>query len=81
MKKVKYVCRECNSDNVSVDAFVDWNEETQAWDLIRATYDEANCHECGDSTKLNEVPLETSNVRVSNQESNNTVDVLQHRGS
>ena len=59
-KKVKYVCRTCKSDNVSVDAFVDWNEDTQKWDLIRATYDEATCHDCGDSTKLNEVPLEPS---------------------
>lgn len=76
MKKVKYVCRDCKSDNVSVDAFVDWNEETQAWDLIHAVYDYATCHDCGDSTKLDEVTLdEIDQVRVSNQESNNTTDI------
>lgn len=62
MKIVKYVCRECKSDNVSVDAFVDWDKESQTWSIIRATYDDATCHECGESTKLDEVPLETSDL-------------------
>lgn len=57
-KKVKYVCRDCKSDNVSVDAYVDWNQEKQEWCDIRATYDDATCHECGDSTKLIEVPAD-----------------------
>lgn len=72
-KKVKYVCRECKNDNVSVDAYVDWNPITQEWTDIRAIFDEATCHECEGSTKLDEVELDAdpAQVRVSNQESNN----------
>ena len=59
-KRVKYVCCDCGSDNVSVDAFVDWNQEKQEWCDIRATYDEATCHECGDFCKLNGVPADAN---------------------
>ena len=73
MKKVIYVCGRCGSDNVSKDAFVDWNVTKQEWNIVRAVYDEATCHDCGDSTHLVEQDFnaDPAQVRVSNQESNN----------
>lgn len=72
MKKIKFVCRYCGSDNVSVDAYVDWNPEKQEWSDIRAVYESATCHECGDSCKLKEVPYaDSAQMGIPNQESNN----------
>jgi hypothetical protein len=78
MSKVTYVCGCCGSDNVSKDAFVDWNITNQEWDLVRAVYDEATCHDCGDSTRLVEQEIndtDSAQMGVSNQESNNASDV------
>ena len=72
MSKKQMVCRDCGSDDVSVDAYVDWNVETQSWDIIRATYESATCHQCGDSCKLNEVPYaDPAQVRVPDEAGNN----------
>lgn len=47
----RYVCSDCGSDNVSLDASAKWSVEEQKWEL-NATYDQAYCHECDHDTKL-----------------------------
>ena len=45
------VCRSCRSERVAVDAWACWNPETGMWELEN-TFDDAHCHQCEDSTKL-----------------------------
>ena len=45
MKK-RVVCKDCGSTNVSVDAYAQWNEVTQRFDLLQ-TFDKGHfCHDC-----------------------------------
>lgn len=51
-KKIKFVCPDCGSDDVSRDAYAVWNIETQKWEL-EGMYDAMQCNEptCGYSDK------------------------------
>jgi hypothetical protein len=40
----KYVCTKCGSDDIRVEADVEWNYETQSWDVNEITWDE--CNDC-----------------------------------
>lgn len=54
--KIKYICARCKSDSVGEEAFCDWNVEKQRWEIANFT-GEAFCHECADSTTLEEVKI------------------------
>jgi hypothetical protein len=56
--KVAVRCRTCKSENVSLDAWADWDVEAQQW-VLGTTFDYAHCHTCEGETRLVEVPLET----------------------
>lgn len=59
MQRVKIVCAECGSDNVSKDATAHWNVETQAWDQVAAVFDKPNfCQDCEIEVSLKEIPLD-----------------------
>jgi len=49
--KIKYVCKHCSSDNVGRDAFCDWNQQTQEWEISNLM-DREICFECSDDTTL-----------------------------
>jgi hypothetical protein len=49
--KIKYVCKHCGSDNVGRDAFLEWNQETQKWE-ISDFMDREICFTCSDDTEL-----------------------------
>ena len=56
--KIRYVCKNCGSDSVGRDAFVDWNYETQKWELANfANEDEGFCFQCSDETELIEIEM------------------------
>ena len=58
MAKIKYMCRECGSDNVLFDAWAKWNVETQEMEL-NYTYDNTYCENCDCECKVEEIEIET----------------------
>ena len=52
--KVRVVCGACGSEDVSRDAWGDWDVATQAW-VLRTVFDFAHCHACDAETRLVEV--------------------------
>jgi Zn finger protein HypA/HybF involved in hydrogenase expression len=55
-KRVTYLCEKCGSDQVTLDAWAEWNVEQQLW-VLGATYDQTYCHKCDGETHLVEVEL------------------------
>jgi hypothetical protein len=51
--KVKYVCAYCDSDEISRDAWADWDTGSQSW-VLGAVFDYAHCHRCERETSLTE---------------------------
>jgi hypothetical protein len=60
--KVEYVCDICGSDQVSRDAWADWDTATQQWTL-GAVFDYAHCHRCEKKTHLTKRPAEAARRR------------------
>lgn len=54
-KRVTYVCENCGSDIVTLDAWAEWYPEAQEW-VLGATFDYTFCHACQEETHLREVP-------------------------
>ena len=54
--KVRMVCEDCGSEEVTRDAWAQWNVETQDWEL-GAVFDYAYCHRCQREAHIEEVPL------------------------
>jgi hypothetical protein len=46
MRKYKYVCEECGSDDISFDACVEWDMETQSF-IVNDTWS-SYCRACGE---------------------------------
>lgn len=53
---VAYVCNTCGGDDVSRDAWADWDVSEQQW-VLRTAFDYAHCHRCDCETRLVEVEL------------------------
>jgi hypothetical protein len=45
-KPQKYVCHKCGSENMHIEADVEWNTTTQTWDVGEVTWEE--CRDCND---------------------------------
>lgn len=60
MSKVNYICEECKSDDISFDAYAEWDADNQDFAMTRAFEVGAGdivCNECGhESTHADEVP-------------------------
>jgi hypothetical protein len=54
--KVRMVCGACGSEDVSRDAWGDWDVDVQRW-VLRTVFDYAHCHVCDCETRLLERPL------------------------
>lgn len=50
------VCGECGSMLVTRDAWAEWSEDEQDWQL-GTVYDYAHCHKCDGETRIEELPL------------------------
>jgi hypothetical protein len=53
---ITYVCSTCGSDDVSRDAWAEWDVAEQRW-VLRTEFDYAHCHRCHRETSLVEVQL------------------------
>ncbi len=58
-KRLAMVCGTCGSDEVSRDAWANWNVPKQEWEL-GPVLDYAHCHRCDDETRLIEVELKSA---------------------
>ena len=46
MSRIRKVCKHCGSVNVRADAYVEWNEESQDWEIF-TVYDKGSvCEDC-----------------------------------
>ena len=57
--KVEYVCEVCGTDDVSRDAWADWDVRAQQW-VLRVAFDYAHCHMCDSKTRLVERVLDAT---------------------
>jgi hypothetical protein len=55
-KRYAMICGTCGSDEVSRDAWADWDTRTQQW-VLGAVFDYGHCHKCGGETSIQEVEL------------------------
>lgn len=55
-KRIKIVCEECRSENVSRDATAHWNIDNQEWELA-GIQDQGTCEDCGEERLLEEVEI------------------------
>lgn len=54
--RIAIVCGECGSDEVSRDAWADWDTGKQEW-VLGAVFDYGHCHKCEGESSLIEVEL------------------------
>lgn len=55
-KRYAMVCKSCGSDDVSRDAWANWDRRNQQW-VLGAVFDYAHCERCECETSLIEVGL------------------------
>ena len=55
--RIKYVCRECGSDDVLCDAYAEWDVVEQHWSLQNTFGRGAWCNTCDGETRLNAVAI------------------------
>lgn len=58
-KRCAMVCSRCGSDDLSRDAWADWDIGKQAW-VLRCAFDYAHCHKCDGETSIMEVDFAPS---------------------
>lgn len=58
-KRIAIVCGTCGSDDVSRDAWAEWDTREQQW-VLRTAFDYAYCHRCDGEARLVEVELASS---------------------
>lgn len=51
MSRVRMICKECGSVNVSSDALARWSEPDQQWEMSSAL-DNEDCDDCGTETDV-----------------------------
>ena len=54
--KVRMVCKRCGSEEVTRDAWAEWDVEAQMWHAA-AVFDHAYCHRCQSDASIAELPL------------------------
>ncbi|MGK2742033.1 hypothetical protein ACSHT0_14155 [Tepidicaulis sp. LMO-SS28] len=54
---VTMICGCCGSKNVRRDAFAEWSEEYQCWELAEL-YDDSHCHDCGEQVAIEEIEIQ-----------------------
>jgi hypothetical protein len=52
--RLDFVCRDCGGNNVTRDAWAEWDIEIQDW-VLGSAFDYAFCHDCEAETTLEEV--------------------------
>jgi hypothetical protein len=55
-KRIAIICGTCGSDEVSRDAWADWDIDKQEW-VLGSVFDYGHCHKCECESRLIEVEL------------------------
>lgn len=55
-KRIAIICGTCGSDEVSRDAWANWNIRQQEW-VLGDVFDYGHCHRCDSESRLIEVEL------------------------
>lgn len=55
-KRIAILCSACGSDEVSRDAWADWDVQAQKW-VLGSVFDYGHCHKCECESRLIEVEL------------------------
>lgn len=58
-KRIAIICGTCGSDEVSRDAWANWDTREQEW-VLGTVFDDGHCHRCDGESHLIEVELEPS---------------------
>jgi hypothetical protein len=53
-KPIRMVCHECGCEEVTRDAWAEWDAGAQEW-VLGAVFDYAYCHKCDHSTHIEAV--------------------------
>lgn len=64
VRRVNYICPECGSSDVLLDAWAEWDATLQDW-VLHDTLTHAYCRRCDGETRLQEVVLESALARLS----------------
>lgn len=56
---IDIICGTCGGNNVSRDAWADWDTRTHQW-VLGNVFDYGHCHDCDGESQLKEVELESS---------------------
>lgn len=56
-KRINYICNECGSSDVLLDAWAEWDVSQQDWVLFD-TLSQAYCRRCDGEARLQEVTLQ-----------------------
>lgn len=56
--KIRYVCSECGSDNVTADGVCVWDSTKQEWALEAMYDDDGHCNDCGEERDFFEEIIE-----------------------
>jgi hypothetical protein len=59
IERINIICSTCGSDNVSRDAWADWDTPTQQW-VLGNVFDYCHCHTCDRESRLKEIPAATT---------------------
>jgi hypothetical protein len=56
INRIDIICRTCGGNNVSRDAWADWDTREQRW-VLGTVFDYGHCHDCDCESRLEEVAL------------------------
>jgi hypothetical protein len=59
MEKTKPVCRSCGSSDILVDAYAQWNQETQEWEVYDTYEKGGTCRTCDGDLRFEWVSVDT----------------------
>lgn len=57
--KMRVTCATCGAATILRDAYAEWNEETQGWEIAQL-FDDAWCWNCSEDASYNQEPIEKS---------------------
>lgn len=60
--QIAIVCTRCGGDDVSRDAWANWDVKAQEW-VLGAVFDYAHCHRCDGETSLIDAHLDPGEGR------------------
>lgn len=55
-KRLRMVCSLCGGSNVLADAYAQWDEPTQRWELAQVCVKPAWCNDCGGECSIESRP-------------------------